>query len=171
MGLPRRSTLPPLVLLLLGVQLGYSTCFSAVERAPHAGATAACARRALSPRAAVEMPVDKLTPLTNHVIVQLQREPDATLSGVLLPSVFDEDDDPNFQAAAFVTPKPRVGTVLAVGPGLLKTDGSRAPMPDIAEGQKVVVGPSLGTRLQEEGRPLRESTLFLFEAEEIWAVC
>ena len=43
------------------------------------------------------MPVDKLTPLTNHVIVQLQREPDATLSGVLLPSVFDEDDDPKEQ--------------------------------------------------------------------------
>ena len=40
----RRSTLPPLVLLLLGVQLEVGTCFSAVGRAPHAGATAACVR-------------------------------------------------------------------------------------------------------------------------------
>ena len=44
-------------------------------------------------------------------------------------------------------------------------------MPDIKVWQKVVVGPKAGIRIQLKDKPLRESTIFLFKAEEIWAVC
>ena len=49
--------------------------------------------------------------------------------------------------------------------------GTRAPMPDIAVGQKVVVGPARGIRIAEQGKLARESTTYLFHADEIWASC
>lgn len=78
-------------------------------------------------------------------------------------------DDQTFDQ--FITPKARLGTVLAVGPGAIASNGSPMPMPDFTVGQKVVVGPSNGNRLQAEGKTVQESTTFLFHADEIWGTC
>jgi co-chaperonin GroES (HSP10) len=110
---------------------------------------------------------EELQPLEDHIVIDLQSAPSATVAGILLPTVFEDEQEDE----AFAKPEPRAGTVLAVGPGALTKNGNRAPMPDIKVGQKVVVGPKAGIRIQLKDKPLRESTIFLFKAEEIWAVC
>ena len=110
---------------------------------------------------------EKLVPLADYLVVDLQSVPSATQAGVLLPTVFQDDQEDD----AFVKPEPRAGTVLAVGPGIRTRDGEYASMPAISTGQKVVVAPTAGVRVPLEGRPLRESTIFLFKADEIWAMC
>ena len=110
---------------------------------------------------------EQLQPLDDHIVIDLQSAPSATVAGILLPTVFEDEQEDE----AFAKAEPRAGTVLAVGPGALTTNGNRAPMPDIMVGQKVVVGPKAGIRIQLKDKPLRESTIFLFKAEEIWAVC
>ena len=114
---------------------------------------------------ACTVPVERLQPLNDYILVDLQSIPSQTATGVLLPTAFEDDNED----VAFNKPECRVGTVVAVGDGALTLDGARAPMPDISVGQKVLVSPAVGTRLQEEGKSMRDSTHFLFTAEEIWA--
>ena len=73
-----------------------------------------------------------------------------------------------FDDAEFLLPECRAGVVVAVGPGRLAADGvSRISMPDIQVGQKVIVGPAKGERVELYGQSLQESTHFLFTPEEV----
>ena len=105
-----------------------------------------------------------MTALGDMVLVDLLNVPAKTAKGILMPTVFQDDDEDD----AFVKPAPRVGTIVSVGPGRVGKDGQLVPMPPISVGQKVVVGTSKGERVQLDGESLQESTLFLFTAEEVW---
>ena len=89
--------------------------------------------------------------------------PDATNAGILLPTTFMNQ----FDDAEFLLPECRAGVVVALGPGRLAPDGSRIPMPPISVGQKVIVGPAKGERVELYGQSLQESSLFLFTPEEV----
>ena len=109
-----------------------------------------------------------MTPMTDQILVDLQSIPSETKGGVLLPTAFEDDDE--FEQ--LLSPEVRAGVVVAIGPGAWKKDGeARSPMPDVKVGQKIIVSPTAGIRLQQEGKTVRESTMFLFEARDIWAVC
>ena len=126
----------------------------------------AAARRASPPQAAA-VPADNVTPLFGQILVDLQSKPSTTTAGILLPTCFEDDDE----IETFAKPEPRAGTIVAMGPGAITKSGDTAPMPPLSVGQKVVVAPTAGMRIQEEGKLLRDSTLFLFEAQDIWASC
>jgi co-chaperonin GroES (HSP10) len=108
-----------------------------------------------------------MRPLNDMILVKLQSIPSQTKAGILLPTVFENEDE----ADEFVAPAMRVGTVVAFGPGRLAEDGTTVPMPPIAAGQQVVVGTGKGERVQLEGQSLQESTHFLFKADEVWFGC
>lgn len=95
--------------------------------------------------------------------VVAQSVPDATNVGILLPTTFHNE----FDDAEFLAPECRTGTVVAMGPGRLAKDGSRVPMPPLEIGQKVVVGPAKGERVELFGQSLQDSTHFLFTPEEV----
>ncbi|KAG8461565.1 hypothetical protein KFE25_001169 [Diacronema lutheri] len=101
------------------------------------------ARRAVVPARALRMVVDKekLTALNDIVIVQADTEAKKSAGGLYLPTVADivgDQIDPNY----------RVGTVVAVGPGRVREDGSLIPMP-FKKGQRVVMpgSSSIGVQL------------------------
>ncbi len=64
-----------------------------------------------------------LKPLNDHIIVKAIPENDKTASGILLPDMNKE--------------KPEKGEVIAVGPGRLFENGTRAAM-EVTVGQKVI---------------------------------
>ncbi|HEX9664581.1 MAG TPA: co-chaperone GroES [Patescibacteria group bacterium] len=64
-----------------------------------------------------------LKPLSDHVIVKPLEE-EKTKSGIILPDTVDKE-------------RPEKGEVVAVGPGKILENGSRAPM-SVQVGQKVV---------------------------------
>ena len=66
----------------------------------------------------------KLKPLNNNVIVKASSKEEVTKSGIVLPDTIDKE-------------KPEQGEVLAVGPGKLLENGSRAEM-NTKIGDKVV---------------------------------
>lgn len=66
----------------------------------------------------------KLKPLNNHVIVKASSKEEITKSGIVLPDTMDKE-------------KPEQGEVIAVGPGKLIDNGSRAEM-TVKIGDKVV---------------------------------
>jgi chaperonin GroES len=66
----------------------------------------------------------KLNPLNNNVIVKASSKEELTASGIVLPDTMDKE-------------KPEQGEVVAVGPGKLLENGSRADM-SIKAGDKVV---------------------------------
>lgn len=57
----------------------------------------------------------KLQPLADHIIVKPAKEEEVTKSGIVLPDTVKGE-------------KPEQGEVLAVGPGKLLENGTRAPM-------------------------------------------
>ena len=66
----------------------------------------------------------KLKPLGDHVIVKPAKAEEMTKSGIVLPATSDKE-------------KPEQGEVVAVGPGKLMENGSRAAM-SVTVGNKVV---------------------------------
>jgi chaperonin GroES len=66
----------------------------------------------------------KLKPLGDHLVVKVTKEDKMTKSGIMLPDTVDKE-------------KQETGEVIAVGPGKLLENGSRAPM-DVAVGSKVL---------------------------------
>eukprot|EP00325_Prymnesiales_sp_UTEX-LB-985_P024851 CAMPEP_0174720764 /NCGR_PEP_ID=MMETSP1094-20130205/34413_1 /TAXON_ID=156173 /ORGANISM="Chrysochromulina brevifilum, Strain UTEX LB 985" /LENGTH=164 /DNA_ID=CAMNT_0015921305 /DNA_START=9 /DNA_END=503 /DNA_ORIENTATION=+ len=153
--------------LLLGV-VGQCACFSVNTPAyPQSAAASAAHRRTDAAPRCVSVPVERMVPMYDQVLVDLQIVPSKTVAGVLLPTAFTDEE--TFDQ--FVKPEPRVGTVVAVGPGAVANDGTRGWMPPIAVGSKVVVAPTAGQRLQQEGKALRESTVFLFEVGDLWGTC
>lgn len=66
----------------------------------------------------------KLTPLHDNVIIKALEEEETTASGIILPDTVDKG-------------RPEKGEIVAVGPGKLLDNGSRAPMA-VSVGQKVI---------------------------------
>jgi chaperonin GroES len=66
----------------------------------------------------------KLKPLGDHIVVKVSKEDKMTKSGIVLPDTIDKE-------------KQETGEVIAVGPGKLLDNGSRAPM-EVAPGNKVL---------------------------------
>ena len=124
-------------------------------------------RRVQPPCAKVITTGEEIVPLTDHIVVDLQSIPSETQAGILLPTVFEDEQED----LAFVQPEPRAGTVLAVGPGALTKGGEHATMPKITKGQKVVVGPVGGVRIPLDGKSKQDCTVYLFKADDIWGVC
>jgi chaperonin GroES len=71
-----------------------------------------------------------IQPLGDRVVVRPLEKEQVTASGIVIPDTASGE-------------KPQEGVVLAVGPGALKDDGSRAPM-DVTVGQKVLFGKYAG---------------------------
>lgn len=65
-----------------------------------------------------------LKPLSNRVIIQPENPEKQTKSGIVLPESASGE-------------KPRVGTIIAVGPGKFNDTGARVPM-TVQVGQKVL---------------------------------
>lgn len=89
----------------------------------------------------------KLKPLNDRVLVEPLEAEEKTAGGIILPDAARE--------------KPTKGRVLAVGPGALRDDGSRAPM-SVAVGDTVIYSQYGGTDVKlEEGdcKILREADL------------
>lgn len=89
----------------------------------------------------------KVTPIDDRVVVQPSAAKDKTDSGIILPESAKE--------------KPLTGTVIAVGPGKLNDDGSRAEL-TVKKGDTVLYGKYGGTEIEldgEEVKILRESEI------------
>ena len=65
-----------------------------------------------------------LKPLADHVIVRGLSKEEVTASGIILPDTVSKE-------------RPERGEVIAVGPGRVLADGSRAPM-EVKPGEQVV---------------------------------
>ncbi len=92
-------------------------------------------------------PKTRITPLDDRIVVTRTEAEGKTSGGILLPENAKE--------------KPTQGKVLAVGPGKLLDDGSRAK-PDVAVGDLVLFGKYSGTEITVDGVEvviLRESDL------------
>jgi len=88
-----------------------------------------------------------IKPLDDRLVVTRTEPEVKTTGGIFLPENAKE--------------KPQQGKVLAVGPGKLLDDGSRAK-PDVAEGDLILFGKYSGTEITVEGAEvviLRESDI------------
>lgn len=89
----------------------------------------------------------KLRPLDDRVVVEPMEAEETTAGGIVLPDTAKE--------------KPQRGTVIAVGPGKLLDNGSRAEMA-VAVGDEVIYGKYSGSEVEIDGREvkiLRESDI------------
>jgi len=91
-----------------------------------------------------------LRPLDDRVIVQPAKAEEVTKSGIVLPDTAQE--------------KPQRGTVLAVGPGKLKDDGTRAAV-DVKVDDTVIYSKYGGTDVKIEGEDYK-----ILRADDIYAV-
>ena len=78
-----------------------------------------------------------LRPLYDRVIIEREQAPEKTKSGLILPSS--------------ASTKPNQGTVLAVGEGSLKNDGSIDPL-EITIGDTVIFSEYSGDKIKYEGK-------------------
>jgi chaperonin GroES len=89
----------------------------------------------------------KINPLDDRVVVTPIEAEERTAGGVILPDTAKE--------------KPQQGKVVAVGPGKMLKDGSRAA-PGVKKGDTVVYGKYSGTDVKVEGKEykiLRETEI------------
>ena len=78
-----------------------------------------------------------LKPLADRVLVKRSEDSEEkSAGGIIIPDTAKE--------------KPQRGTVVAVGPGAKKDDGSRAPM-DVKEGDSILFGKYAGTEIKMNG--------------------
>lgn len=80
-----------------------------------------------------------LKPLGDRVIVEIVDEPQTTLSGIVLPDTAKE--------------KSQRGKVIAVGPGRVLDNGSRAAL-EVSEGDTVMFAKYGGTEVTLDGKDL-----------------
>jgi chaperonin GroES len=89
----------------------------------------------------------QVRPIDDRVVVQPSAAKDKTESGIILPESAKE--------------KPLTGKVIAVGPGKLNDDGSRAEL-SVKKGDTVLYGKYGGTEIELDGdevKILRESEI------------
>ena len=79
------------------------------------------------------LPLHKLRPLGDRVVVQPTAREEMTKSGIVLPDTAKE--------------KPQEGSIIAAGPGRLNDDGEREPM-DVKVGDKVLYAKYAGTEFK-----------------------
>lgn len=91
-----------------------------------------------------------LRPLEDRVIVKPAKAEEVTKSGIVLPDTAQE--------------KPQRGTVLAVGPGKMKDDGTRAAV-DVKIDDTVIYSKYGGTDVKIEGEEYK-----ILRADDIYAV-
>jgi chaperonin GroES len=77
-----------------------------------------------------------IRPLGDKVVVKVTEEEEKTAGGIIIPDTAKK--------------KPQEGEVIAVGPGRILDDGTRAPM-NVKEGQKVVFAKYAGTDVTVDG--------------------
>ena len=92
----------------------------------------------------------KLAPLDDRIVVQRLEAEETTEGGIVLPDTAKE--------------KPQQAKVVAVGPGRMLDDGSRAGL-DVKVGDTVLIGKYQGTEIIIDG----EDYVFL-KAEDLLAV-
>ena len=78
-----------------------------------------------------------LQPLGDRVLVEVLEEDERVEGGIVLPESASE--------------KPTEGTIVEVGPGSYKDDGSRIPMP-VAKGDQVLYGKYSGSDIKVDGK-------------------
>ena len=76
-------------------------------------------------------------PLNDRILVDRVEEPTVTASGIVIPETAKE--------------KPLRGSVLAVGPGRIREDGTVTPLA-VSVGDTVIFGKYAGTELKIEGQ-------------------
>jgi chaperonin GroES len=81
-----------------------------------------------------------LKPLGDRVVVEPKEAKEVVQGGIVLPESASE--------------KPTEGTVIAVGPGARREDGTRAEMP-LSVGDVVVYGKWSGTDIEVDGQELK----------------
>lgn len=91
-----------------------------------------------------------LRPLEDRVIVKPAKAEEVTKSGIVLPDTAQE--------------KPQRGTVLAVGPGKMKDDGTRTAV-DVKIDDTVIYSKYGGTDVKIEGEEYK-----ILRADDIYAV-
>ena len=91
-----------------------------------------------------------LRPLEDRVIVKPAKAEEVTKSGIVLPDTAQE--------------KPQRGTVVAVGPGKMKDDGTRAAV-DVKVDDVVIYSKYGGTDVKIEGEDYK-----ILRADDIYAV-
>ena len=82
---------------------------------------------------------DKLTPLSDRVVVRALEDAGQSRGGLYIPDTAKE--------------KPQQGEVVAVGPGKYDDNGKRVPM-DVKAGDKVLYGKYSGTEVSVGGEQL-----------------
>ena len=89
----------------------------------------------------------KLRPLDDKVVIKQSSAEDRTSGGIILPDTAKE--------------KPQMGRVVAVGPGKVLDDGSRAKM-HVKKNDKVIYAKYIGNEVEIDGEQfviLRESDI------------
>lgn len=81
--------------------------------------------------------VKKIKPLEDRVLLKGVSEVDTTASGIIIPVTASKE-------------RPQKAEVLAVGPGIMKKDGSRLPM-DVKVGDIVLVSKYAADEVKIEG--------------------
>jgi len=92
----------------------------------------------------------KIRPLEDRVVIQQIEAEEKTAGGIVLPDTAKE--------------KPQEGTILAVGPGGIDTEGKRTAM-DVKVGQKVLYGKYSGTEFK-----LEDDELLIVSQKDILAI-
>jgi chaperonin GroES len=82
----------------------------------------------------------KVRPLDDRVVVEPLEAEEKTLGGILLPDTAKQ--------------KPQRGKVLAIGPGKLRDDGSRAALA-VSRGDEVIYGRYSGSDVEVEGKEIK----------------
>ena len=91
-----------------------------------------------------------LKPVEDKVIVKVDKQEEVTTSGLILAGVQDE--------------KQNIGTVVAVGPGLVLNNGDKI-IPEVSEGDKVIFSKYQGTEVEHNGE-----TLLILAYRDIFAI-
>jgi chaperonin GroES len=89
----------------------------------------------------------KLKPLDDRVVLEQLEAEEKTTGGIYLPDTAKE--------------KPQIGKVIAVGPGKILDNGSRAAM-SVKKGDEVIYGKYMGNDVEMDGKKyviLRESDI------------
>lgn len=90
-----------------------------------------------------------IKPLADYVVLAQEEAETKTASGLYLPTAAQE--------------KPKIGTVLAVGPGRVGDDNERIPV-EVKVGDRVIYGGYTITEVKQDGK-----TYLLVKEENIYA--
>ncbi len=91
-----------------------------------------------------------IRPLHDRVVVKRVEREEQLRSGIIIPDTAKE--------------KPQEAEVVAVGPGKIQDDGSRAPM-DVKKGDKILIGKYSGSEIK-----IDDEDLVILREDEILAV-